>query len=246
MTLLNFDFTQVDPNFSGGSFLPVSDDKGWLVVLNGDNGFKQASSGQGYYLELVGKGQDAAVANMDFTLRLNLQHAKPQAVAAAYAQLAALGIVCGLPGRVADTSELFNKPFRLVSVKQKDSEYTNLADNGIRFADGSKPARGGQGAQTAQPAPQIPQAPPAAPAMQAAPAPAFQPAPGQPAMQPGAPAQPGWTTGPAAQAPMQAAPAPAFGAPGGAPAFQPPAFGGAPAGPAPGGPAPAWVQTPGR
>jgi len=154
VTALGFDFTQIDPNFGGGGFLPVSDERGWLVVLTADNGFKAAQSGQGMYLELVGKGQDQAVANQEFALRLNLQHTNPQAIQAAYSQLAALGLVCGLQGRVNDTSELFNKPFRVVSVKQKDSEYTQLANNGIRDVNGNKPGKFGQGPQQSQPAPQ--------------------------------------------------------------------------------------------
>lgn len=154
---LNFDFSQIDPNFSGGGFLPVSDEKGWLVVLTGSNGWKPARSGDGYYLELVGIGQEPAVANKEFYLRLNLQHTKPSAQMAAAAQLSALGHVLGLPGRIGMVSELFNKPFRVVSVKQDNSEYTELARNGIRDVNGNPPGKGGSGPQMATPAPQIPQ-----------------------------------------------------------------------------------------
>lgn len=244
MTALNYDFSQVDPNFSGGSFLPVSDDKGWLVVLTGDNGFKPAQSGKGHYLELIGKGQDQAVAGQEFTIRLNLQHTEPKAVAAAAAQLAALGIVCGLPGRITDASELFNKPFRLVSVKQPNSDYTQLADNGIRDVNGNKPQKLGSAPQTAQTAPVAPQQAPQQFAPQQAP-------------------QGGWQTGPGA-----VGGAPQGGAPHGGVGFQPttappgtfggPAQGGfqpqqapqqfnpqggpAPFGGAPQGGQPSWVQ----
>jgi hypothetical protein len=140
-TVLNFDYSQIDPNWSGGAFLPVSDAKGWLVILTGDNGFKPTKSGEGYYLELVGIGQDQPVAGMEFVLRLNLQHNSQQAVTAANSQLSALGHVTGCNGVVRVTSDLFNKPFRIVSVKQNNGDYTQLANNGILDANGNPPGK---------------------------------------------------------------------------------------------------------
>lgn len=154
MTELNFNFQNIDPDFGGGQgFLPVSDEKGWLVVLTGDNGWKPAPKG-GFYLELVGKGQDGPVAGHDFALRLNLQHTNVTAQQIAASQLSALGHVLGFPGNIPNTAAMFNKPFRLVSVKQNNNEYTQLANNGIRDINGNVP--GGKGPQRSQPAPQQP------------------------------------------------------------------------------------------
>lgn len=188
MTMLNFDFSNVSPESpGGGSFLPISDDKGWLVILTGDNGFKPNSKNTGHYLELVGVGQDAQVSGQEFSLRFNLQHSEPKAVAAAVAELSALGHVLGLPGRINNTADLFNKPFRVVSEQQKGSEYTQLARNGIRDVNGNKPGGAAKGPQTAGAA-----APGAGPAI--------PPQGGQPA-QGGAPA--GWGGAPQGQPPAQ-------------------------------------------
>lgn len=158
MTDLNFNFQNIDPDFGGGAgFLPVSDDKGWLVILTGDNGWKPAPKG-GFYLELVGQGQEGPVSGQEFALRLNLQHTNVTAQQIAASQLSALGHVLGFPGMIPNTAAMFNKPFRLVSVKQNNNDYTQLANNGIRDINGNSP--GGKGPQQSQPAPQQPPAPP--------------------------------------------------------------------------------------
>lgn len=208
-SLQGFNAGQVDPNFGGAGFLPVSDERGWLVVLTQDNGFKPSKSGEGQYLELVIKGQEGQVAGVEGVLRLNLQHSKPNAVAAAQAQLSALCHVTGVltPNTTAD---LFNKPFRVVSVLQDASKpegYTQLADNGIRDVNGNKPGKAASGPTTAGPvAPQ-------------------QPAPAQQQQQPAQPAQgggqPGWGQPPADQQGQQGGGAPSWGSSG-------PAQGGAP------------------
>lgn len=244
MTDLNFDFTQINPVYEGGSFLPVSDAKGWLVVLTEDQGWKQAKNQNNWFLQLAGKCQEGPAMGQDFVLRFNLKNDNPKAVAAAAQELAALGHVTGLPGRIGNTAELFNRPFRVVSEQQKDAEgkptaYTQLATNGIRDVNGNMAGKVGAGPQTAQPAPQIPAGQPQGGAPFGAPA-------GQPAQpQGGAPFQPqgGAPFQPQGQPQGQSAP---FGqpAPFGAPQGQPQ---GAPFGaPAGGGGAPAWAAQPGR
>lgn len=252
MTDLNYDFSQVNPIFEGSSFLPVSPANGWLVILTEDHGWKPAKSGKGNFLELAGKGQEGPVAGQDFVLRFNLQHTEPKAVAAAAQELAALGTVLGLPGRIGNTAELLNKPFRVVSEQQKDgngqpTQYTQLATNGIRDVNGNMAGKAGAGPQTAQPAPQAP--PPNQPAFgapqgQPGPAPFAQPQ-GQPQGQPfGQPqGQPSPFGAPAGQPapfgqPQQGGAAP-FGAPQGGTPF------GAPQGQPQGG-MPAWATQPGR
>lgn len=161
-----FDATQVDPNFTGGGFFPVSDAKGWLVQLIRDEGFKPSKSGEGQYLALVVAGIDGPVAGQEAIIRLNLQHTKQGAIAAAQAQLSALCHVTGVhkPGSTAD---LMGKPFRVVSVEQTQTEadkaagktpFTQLADNGIRDANGNRPGQNASGAQQAaqQPTGQAP------------------------------------------------------------------------------------------
>lgn len=162
-TQLNFNAATVDPSFSGGGkFLPVSKEKGWLVKLTADNGFKNASSGEGQYLELAGEGIEPEVQGMPFVIRLNLQHNKMAAMKAAQAQLSALAHVMGKL-QVGSTAELMGIPFRIVSVLQNPQDpngYTQLADNGILDANGNKPTfgqpsqaaqGGGQGVQMAGP-----------------------------------------------------------------------------------------------
>lgn len=223
-SLAGFNAGQVDPNFGGQSFFPKSDDKGHLVILVADNGWKPAKSGEGQYLELILKAQEGAIAGMEAPLRLNLQHAKPNAVAAAQAQLSA---ICHCVGVLtpSTTADLFNRPFRVVSELQdpaKPDGYTQLANNGIRDVNGNKPGAAQSGAVSPQPAQQAPVQPqqPAQPAQGGAPGWGGQPGPAQ-----GQPAQGGVAgpTGPGWGAPAQAA-QPAQGGP----SWNGPAQGGAP------------------
>lgn len=157
-SLAGFDATTVDPNFGGGSFFPVSDQKGHLVIITADNGFKPAKSGQGNFLSLTIKAQEGSIAGQETELRLNLQHSSQGAVAAAQAQLSAICHVVGVP-RPNTTADLFNRPFRVVSELQdsnKPDGYTQLANNGIRDVHGNKPGgQAQQGGASAQP-PQMP------------------------------------------------------------------------------------------
>lgn len=225
-SLAGFNAGQVDPNFGGQSFFPKSDDKGHLVILVADNGWKPAKSGEGQYLELILKAQEGAIAGMEAPLRLNLQHAKPNAVAAAQAQLSA---ICHCVGVLtpSTTADLFNRPFRVVSELQdpaKPDGYTQLANNGIRDVNGNKPGAAQSGAVSPQPAQQAP-AQPAQGGWGGQPGPAQgQPAQGGIA---GA-AGPGWGNAQQGQAQQTAQGGPGWGAP---------AQGNA----APGG-APGWAQ----
>lgn len=156
-TVLNFDATTVDPNYSPGEgFLPVSDERGWLVILNEDRGLKPASSGKGQYLELAGVCQEGPHAGKPFSMRFNIYHESPGTVTAAYAQLSAIGHCVGVL-RIGTAADLFNKPFRVVSELQDPSKpdgYTQLArKNGIRDANGNPP-NAGNGGQAQGGAPQ--------------------------------------------------------------------------------------------
>lgn len=272
MTDLNFDFSQVNPIFEGGSFLPVSDAKGWLVILTKDDGWKQSQSKpNNWYLQLSGIAQEGAVAGQEFSLRLNLKNDNPKAVNAAAQELAALGTVLGLPGKIGNTAELFNRPFRVVSEQQmvdgKPTAYTQLATNGIRDVNGNMAGKAGAGPQQAAPAPQIPGQPGGGFPPQGGAAPPFQQGPqggapfaqqppqgqapfGTPAGAGGAPFQPqGQPQGGAPFAPQGQPFNPQGGAPfnpqGGTVPFTPGGAGGAPFGGQPGG-QPAWGAQPGR
>lgn len=167
-TVINFDATNIDPTFGGGgSFFPVSDDKGHLVIICGDNGWKTAQSQKGQYLEIVLRCVEGPYNGQEAPLRLNLQHENPQAVQMANGQLSALCHVTGVL-RAQTIAEMMNRPFRVVSVAQPQTDadkqagkqpYTNLADNGIRDVNGNRPSKGA-GVQTAQTAPQQPSQPP--------------------------------------------------------------------------------------
>lgn len=152
MSQFMFDASTVNPEWGASGFFPVSDDKGHLVVITSVGEMAPASTGAGSFLPLNLKIIEGTLSGSEGVLRLNLQHEKQGAVAAAFAQLSALVHVCGKYPRINHPSELANIPFRVVSVLQDASKpdgYTQLANNGIRDAQGNKPGKPGSGPQSA-------------------------------------------------------------------------------------------------
>lgn len=234
-TQYQFDATTVEPSQGGGGGLPVSDDKGHLVVIIGDS-TKPTRANDGWRLLLRLKVVDGPSAGAEGDYGLNLGNPSAEATRIAHAELSAIMHCIGILRINQSFAELYNRPFRVV-VKPQTNEprYTEVTK--VLDANGNPPKAGGP--QTAGGAPAAPQ-PPAGGAQGGW----NQPPAGQPAQPQGQPqggvqgggwGNPNAPAGP--QQPPQGQPAPGgWGQPGG----QPPQG----AGPQPqqGGGAPGWAQ----
>lgn len=153
---LNFDASTVNPISEAGGFLPVSEDpRGHLVVISEwpaqptENGKKN-----GHHVALIVKIIEGPHAGTEGVHRLNMFHEDEGPRKAAYTELAALAYVIKGPNnlRVAHSSELVGKSFRMISVRQKpddpENTYTQLARNGIRDVNGNRAGEGGGNAPT--------------------------------------------------------------------------------------------------
>lgn len=148
---LNFDASTVNPLSEAGGFLPVSEDpRGHLVVITDwpneptENGKKN-----GHHVPISIKIIEGPLAGTEGVHRLNMFHNDEGPRKAAYTELSALIHVINGPNnlRVANSQELLNKPFRMISVRQKpddpENTYTQLARNGLRDVNGNKPLETG-------------------------------------------------------------------------------------------------------
>lgn len=158
---LNFDASTVNPISEAGGFLPVSEDpRGHLVVITDwpneptENGKKN-----GHHVPISIKIVEGPLAGTEGVHRLNMFHNDEGPRKAAYTELSAIVHVINGPNnlRVANSQELLNKPFRMISVRQKpddpENTYTQLARNGIRDVNGNKPLEtGGNSPTSAGPA----------------------------------------------------------------------------------------------
>ena len=162
----SFDASTVAPETGeGGGFIPVSNDpRGTLVVVtdagDGNGNLMVANKAQtGAFMPLKLKVLEGPDAGKEGILRLNLQNDKHTTVSRAYAELSAICHCTGVMRINQSIAEIFNKPFRLVSELQdsnKPDGYTQLANGGIRDANGAKAGKAGQGPQVAQTAQQQP------------------------------------------------------------------------------------------
>ena len=219
MVQLNFDARAVKPaSVDGGAEqLPVSDGMGYMVVIVSDEVVCAKSNPEkNQFLALRLRVVEGPHTGAYGLYRLNLVNENSQAVEIARGQLSALCHAIGA-FHVGDTSELHNKPFRVVVVPQDDPKYTQI--KGVLTAQGIDPGNPNAGPRSATMGATAAAAPAAqtfaAPAAQTFAAPAPQPAFGQqPQAQP-APAQ-AWTP-PAATATPPAATATPPAAPWGAP-----------------------------
>ena len=215
-----FDCRSVEPATGGGNQLPLSDAKGWPVIITGTDivGVKGKENSAAFILLnlLIIDGEHKGVEG---TYRINYFSDNETAARIAKEQLSAVGYVTNV-FQLSDTEQLKNIPFRIVVGNQKPN-----ADQAAKMAagesvvlftevkkvldiNGALPGKG-QGAPAA--APQAPAAPPsfAPPAAPAQPAPAAAPA----AWGGAAPAQPAQPAAPAGGAPAWSQnPAPAAGA----------------------------------
>lgn len=161
---LNFDASTVNPISEAGGFLPVSDEKGHLVVITEwPNEPTANKNGKGHHVPITVKIIEGQLTGAEGIHRLNMYHEDEGPRRNAYQELSALVHVINGPNnlRIRHSSELLNKPFRMISVKQKpddpENTYTQLARNGIRDRNGNKPGEAGNTATSQPNAPSGPQ-----------------------------------------------------------------------------------------
>lgn len=212
MVALAFNAQQYQPQYSAGGGLPPGRYKG--IISDAEQ--KPTSKGDGGMLALTLKVIEGPLVGQTQIDNLNLWNKSAQAVEIANKQLSAY---CHVTGQfvIADTMQLFNKPFQFEVRNQKTNpEYTEVC--AVFDINGNEPGKAGAGPVVAT-APQPAQPPPAqvAPASQPAWSPPVQGAPvAQPQTAWAPPAQQQQAAPSPAQAPAwggQAASQPAWGAP---------------------------------
>ena len=176
-----FDPNQIAPTTGGGNNLPVSDDKGHVVVITGSE-MQQTKDGTGTMLVLHLQVTEGPHRGAEGVYRLNIGNREAVAVQIALSQLSAICWSVGQLQAFQDVAVLYNRPFRVI-VKLQSGEggnkgYTEIAR--VLDVAGNRP--GTQRQATAAPsmvpaAPVVLAAPVAAAPVPAAPAPAPAPAP---------------------------------------------------------------------
>lgn len=142
---LNMDYSGIDPNAGGRSYLPVSDSKGWLVVMTDSQG-KENGKKTGTILECKLVGQEGVVMGMEHTLTINITNPSQQAVTIGQGECSAIAHATGHV-RVGNSQEWHGKPFRVVVVSDASEQYPNATRvQRIHDVNGQVPQRAGQGA----------------------------------------------------------------------------------------------------
>ena len=181
-----FDARQHEPAGIAAPQLPISGPEGLPVIISASE-MKENSAKTGGFLEMTLSVIDGEHKGQTGVYRLNLFNQNQQTVEIAYKQLSA---VCHAVGvfNIADSTQLHNIPFRVVTGLQKDAA---AAEKGYTEVKGVLTINGG-----------IPGKEAAAPVQQAAPtSPVFQqqaPPVNQQAAAPSASAAPPWSQQPAA------------------------------------------------
>lgn len=166
-----FDPNQIAPTTGGGQNLPVSDDKGHVVVITGSE-ITPTKDGTGTMLVLHLRVTEGPHSGAEGIYRLNIGNREAVAVQIALSQLSAICWSVGQLQAFQDTSVLYNRPFRVI-VKLQTGEggnkgYTEIAR--VLDVAGNRP--GTQRSAPVASAPSVPVAPVvpvAAPAPVAAP-----------------------------------------------------------------------------
>ena len=137
-----FDATKVEP--AGTSLqLPVSDSKGWPVVITASEMKEtQAKDGSGF-LELTLQIIDGEYKGVEGPYRLNIFNTNEKAQEIAHRQLSA---VCHVTNtmQLTDSAMLHNKPFRAVVVPQTGEGKENYTQvKGVKDINGNDPGKAG-------------------------------------------------------------------------------------------------------
>ncbi len=139
----NYDFAGTPPMTGGGKNFPVSPEGGWLCQIVGEE-MRPMTGGQGSRLVFLYQGLEGAVNGVSAENGHNIvHHSKPETVQRALAEISAIGYAVGVlaPGRtrLGPTTDLFNKPFRVIVVQSTDPRFTEIV--GYRAADGRDPVK---------------------------------------------------------------------------------------------------------
>lgn len=146
---VNTDFSGIEPNAGGMSYLPVSDSKGWQVIITDskdqENGKK---TGRVAVLDIL--GQEGAAQGKTTQMFVNLTNPEQKAVEIGLGELSAIAHATGHI-RVGNSQEWHNKPFRVVVVSDASEKYpTATRIQRVLDINGNFPKPGGQ--QAMQPA----------------------------------------------------------------------------------------------
>lgn len=120
---LNMDYSNVEPNSGGGSWLPVSDSKGWLVVITESKG-QENSAKNGTILVLDILGQEGAAQGKTTQHFINITNPVQKAVEIGQGECSAIAHATGHI-RVGNSAEWHGKPFRVVVAADPSEKYPN-------------------------------------------------------------------------------------------------------------------------
>lgn len=153
-----FDPNQIAPTTGGGQNLPVSDDKGHVVVITGSE-MVPTKDGTGTMLVLHLRVTEGPHSGAEGIYRLNIGNREAVAVQIALSQLSAICWSVGQLQAFQDVSVLYNRPFRVI-VKLQTGEggnkgYTEIAR--VLDVGGNRP--GTQRSAPVASAPNVPVAP---------------------------------------------------------------------------------------
>ena len=145
---INTDFSQIEPSEGGGgSYLPISDSKGWLVIIT-ESGPQETKDKEGMMCVMNLVGQEGPVQGKSHTYRVNVTNKSQKAVEIGMSELSAVAHVTGHT-RVGNSQEWHGKPFRVVTVAEPDANGNDVGRTRIvRVNDvhGNSAKKAGQGA----------------------------------------------------------------------------------------------------
>lgn len=140
---LNMDYSTIEPSQGGRSYLPISDNKGWLAVIT-DSGQKENSKNNGVIMVLSITGQEGPAMGRTTEHIINLKNPSQKAMEIGAGECSAIAHALGHI-RVGNSSEWHGKPLRVVVESDASEQYPN-ATKIVRFltANGEMPRRAGQ------------------------------------------------------------------------------------------------------
>jgi len=141
--VVNMDFTTIEPNQGGASYLPVSDSRGWLVQII-DSGQQENSKKDGMVAKFVIQGMEGAAQGRTCEHYVNLANPNQKAVEIGMGELSAIGHAIGHV-RLGNSTEWHNRPLRAVVVADPSEQYPNRTRiQKFLDANGNAPGKGPQ------------------------------------------------------------------------------------------------------
>ena len=123
-----FDCTQHNVATIAGSQMPVSDEKGHLVVITEESAKPGSNDASSLVIHLTVKGVEGVAKGTTKKVYLNFVNASPMAQQIGREQLTAIGLAVGIP-QITDTAHLLNRPFRVVVAQETEEgkeQYTKV------------------------------------------------------------------------------------------------------------------------